>query len=279
MKNLSFRRAVASMIVAGVIGTSAFSAPVAARTVTGNAAGLSHASIQQTCPYGVSLEVQKQAHRPYQNMHPSDIPAGVISGLTFEALRVDGVDITTAAGWSAATGMSVGQAQDRGFEDLFTAVTDVEGIARFDENLPVGLYLIREITPANPHENHRTSRPFLSTLPVGDAMGERWLCDVKIKTKEKPEKPTTPPKTPPPPVTTTTPKVPPVTTTTPKVPPTPGVTTSTPPATTTQEVPPPVPDQPGRTPLAYTGANVLWLVALATLLIAGGAFLRLRRRG
>ncbi|WP_231107877.1 hypothetical protein [Corynebacterium glutamicum] len=135
--------------------------------------------------------------------------------------------------------------------------------------LPVGLYLIREITPENPHKDYKTSEPFLITLPVGNVTGDAWQCDVVIKTKETPDPdpdPTPTPTSPQPPTsteTTTTPLVP----TPPITPPAEDITGST----TEKD-----PSRPSI--LASTGANVLWLVGGALLAVIAGVFFVLRGR-
>lgn len=271
MNLLSSRRVMASMLTVGLAGSLAFAGPVSARTITGNVSDVSFETISQSCINGISLEIQKQKHKPYQNAQPGNIPAGVISGLTFEALLINDVDITSDEGWNLANSLSVKQSEERGFSQRFTAETDVAGAAKFQKLLPVGLYLIREITPENPHKDHKTSEPFLITLPVGNVTGDAWQCDVVIKTKETPDPapdpdPTPTPTSPQPPTSTET-------TTTPLVP--------------TSPITPPPEDISGSTPekdpsrpsiLASTGANVLWLVGGALLAVIAGVFFVLRGR-
>lgn len=260
------RRTATGIILAAALAFPALTGAVDARTVTGNVGSLSPESIVQACPADITLQVEKQKHRPYQNTAGADIPAGVISGLTFEAQRVNGVDITTAEGWAEARDLSVDDAIALGLGTAHIAVTDVNGVARFPGTLPVGLYLVREIAPESPHADYKQSEPFLVTLPVGNATGDAWECDVVIKTKEEPTAPTTTPSVP-----TTTVTVPPETTTptpTPSEPGTPVTTTPVTPPTTT----------PPRTPLASTGASVIGVVLAAAALLAGGGFLVFRRR-
>lgn len=267
--NLVYRpnglRVAAALFITAALSLPVTTSHVDARTVTGNIVSITPEDITGSCPAGATLQVEKQKHRPYQNAASQDIPPGVISGITFEALRVEGVDTTTTAGWQQAQGITVEQAGGMNLSGPFTAVTDVAGIARFSGTLPVGLYLIREVIPSSPHPNYRQSAPFLATLPVGNATGDAWQCDVVIKTKEKPEKP---------PVTTTT-TTPPATT----KPPTPTTTTTTPTPTTTPVTPGTPPTQtPPRTPLASTGASVLGIVLAALGLMTVGGLLLYRRR-
>lgn len=261
-------RVLASMLAVGLAGTLALNSPASSKTITGNTDGISFETISQSCSVGATLEIQKQKHKPYQNAAPENIPAGVISGLTFEALHIRDVDITTNEGWHLATSLTLKEAENRGYVERFTAVTNVEGIAQFEENLPVGLYLIREVTPSNPHEDHRTSEPFLTTLPVGNAAGDAWQCDVVIKTKESPDPDPTPtPPTPTPPTPTPPTPIPPV----------------VPPVTTThqpEEEDSKTPDKesPRSNVLASTGANILWLLGGAILVIIAGVIFVARGR-
>lgn len=245
--------------------------------MTGNVTALSPEDIAGSCTTGGSLKVNKQQHKPYQNADPANIPAGIISRITFEAHLLEGIDITTPDGWERASKVGIDEAQGLPVAQTFTAVTDVEGSAQFNSGLPVGVYLIREVPPQSPHENYRKTRDFLVTIPVGSAKGEYWNCDVNINTKDEPSTPpvtstpptettttgTTPPSTPPstPPVTTTPVTTTPVTTT---------PVTTTPPA-------PPSKDTP-RSPLPMTGANVTVAVVVALALITAGTVLVRRRR-
>lgn len=261
-------------LAAGLL-TAALALPLSpsfaeARTVTGNVTALSPEDIAGACTTGGSLKVNKQQPKPYQNADPSDIPAGIISGITFEAHLLGGIDITTPDGWERAAKLNIDEAQDLPVTQTFTAVTDLEGSAQFTSGMPVGVYLIREVPPQSPHENYRKTRDFLVTIPVGSAKGEYWNCDVDINTKDEPS---TPPVTSTPPTETTTTE-----TTPPSTPPsTPPATTppvTTPPATTP---PPPSKDTP-RGPLPMTGANVTVAVVVALALIAAGTLLVRRRR-
>ncbi|WP_231107876.1 hypothetical protein [Corynebacterium glutamicum] len=112
MNLLSSRRIMASMLTVGLAGSLAFAGPVSARTITGNVSDVSFETISQSCINGISLEIQKQKHKPYQNAQPGNIPAGVISGLTFEALLINDVDITSDEGWNLANSLSVKQVEE-----------------------------------------------------------------------------------------------------------------------------------------------------------------------
>lgn len=104
---------------------------------------------------------------------------------------MQGVDLTTEAGWAAARTMTVAQAKRRGFDSAHTAVTDADGRAYF-RDLPVGLYLVTETAPGEPGTGYEGSAEFLITPPAGDDDGEHWNYDVEVYTKDTPAPTTTP---------------------------------------------------------------------------------------
>lgn len=245
-------RAAASIAVVAAMSLGGAVHMADARTVIGVVDSQAISAIDPT--RSIDLTLIKTPPNAYEDLPVGDIPAGVIEGVTFTVLKVNGVDLTTEAGWTLARGMTIAQARQRGFSAEYSAVTDVTGTARFT-GLGVGLYLVTETPPPNPNVNYEQSAEFLITLPTGGDDGEHWNYDVTVYTKDK-VKPTDPP--------TTTPTTPTTTTTT---------TTPTTPTT-------PVPDK-GTTPppgLAMTGANVAGLLALALAFIAGGALLIRRGR-
>ncbi|MHA7199684.1 SpaH/EbpB family LPXTG-anchored major pilin [Arthrobacter alkaliphilus] len=103
-----------------------------------------------------------------------------MAGVTFTVQKVDNIDLTTNAGWTAAAGLTPAQAAAQAAPQGSTATTNGAGRATL-ENLPLGLYLVTEtrypagVTP---------SAPFLVTLPMTDpAGGGRWLYDVNVYPK------------------------------------------------------------------------------------------------
>lgn len=228
----------------------------------------------------VALTLVKTAGNPYDD---GTIPP--IAGVSFTVKRVEGVDLSTEAGWATAREITVGEAQAHGFTHDFTAVTNAEGEAFFS-GLPVGLYLISE-TPV-PVAGLETPEiiDFLITLPTGDYDGESWDYNVHVKAKSEAvasHTPTTP-------TTPTTPREP-VASYTPPRPTLPNITvvTTRPTEPVASHNPPrQIPAQPpreavashspGRQVLASTGADVIGIAALALILIGGGAFLVMRSR-
>lgn len=164
-------RAAAALAVALAMIFGAPAALADLRTVTGNVDSQAIAAINPDRT--VRLTMIKTPPSRYDGVSASEIPAGVISGVTFTVSRVDGVDLTTEEGWALARDMTVAQAKERGFTLTRSAVTGVDGEAVFTE-LPIGLYLVTETAPANPGPGYIGSNEFLITLPTGGDDGKNW---------------------------------------------------------------------------------------------------------
>ncbi|MGM1016992.1 MAG: SpaH/EbpB family LPXTG-anchored major pilin [Actinomycetota bacterium] len=113
-----------------------------------------------------------------------------LPGVTFEVQQVEGIDLSTNAGWVAASALSgvfdatdpAGSITGAGYT-LGAAtgqITDANGETTFG-GLPVGLYLVQEtdfpagVTP---------SAPFLISVPLTDPnSSDTWLYDVHVYPK------------------------------------------------------------------------------------------------
>lgn len=273
---INHRRGVA-LLAASLIALSAtpFSElPAQARTVTGNA---SAAIVSQLDPNRLgSLEIKFKGDNPYDDLEPGeDLPAP-IQGRTYQIRLVENLDITDPANWSLIETIDVEDIDNYQLGQPRTAITNSEGIARFD-NLPIGVYLVEDITPPREGYTKTKSAPFLVTVPIGDPDSGGWDYSVQIVPKNLPEEQpddnlTTIPSVPP----ETTPRTPPGTTVT-EEPSEPGK-----PSTPREE-----PGQPGTggqpgSPtglgaLASTGASVLGIVGLGAAMLILGAFLVRRK--
>lgn len=108
----------------------------------------------------------------------------VLAGIQFTVCQVDGIDLTTSAGWTAAESVTVGTAAcEDGTTQSLTTLAD--GTATF-AGLPIGLYLVTEsdypddVTPAAPF---LVSIPYPSTSGTGDAQTTNWLWTVHVYPK------------------------------------------------------------------------------------------------
>jgi fimbrial isopeptide formation D2 family protein/LPXTG-motif cell wall-anchored protein len=113
-----------------------------------------------------------------------------MEGIGFSVQQVVGVDLSTNAGWAAASDLSTvfdaGDAEasitGAGYTlgSAATQTTDANGDALFSA-LPVGLYLVQEtVYPANA----TPSAPFLVTIPLTDPTDlDTWLYDVHVYPK------------------------------------------------------------------------------------------------
>ncbi|MDQ4503862.1 SpaH/EbpB family LPXTG-anchored major pilin [Sinomonas sp. ASV322] len=103
-----------------------------------------------------------------------------MAGVTFTVQKVNNIDLTTNAGWTAAAALTPAQAAAQAATPGVTATTDATGAATLS-NLPLGLYLVTEtgypagVTPA---------APFLVTLPMTDPVNENnWMYNVNVYPK------------------------------------------------------------------------------------------------
>ena len=111
------------------------------------------------------------------------VPGTPLSGATFTAARVQGVDLTTPDGWTQVSSLTPQTAATRvTAADTFTATSGINGVATFNggDTMPIGLYLVTEtVLPA---EATNPSAPFLVTLPFptgpSGAPANQWVYDV-----------------------------------------------------------------------------------------------------
>lgn len=291
--NIGYRIAVACS--AAAIGASFAGAGAAladTRVVSGNDAGLVAESVDKHAQ--LTLTVRKVATNPYDDV-PEGAKPSAIAGARFTLSLVEGIDVTTTAGREEAKGLSLVDASSKTLNPIAQRTTDADGVAEFTGLAP-GLYLLEESAPDGNY-NYHLSSPKLIILPLGNATGDGFDYENVVVTKPEPSRPptTTTTRTRPPATETTTrpplPPIPPITVTTRTSTPTTHVTE--PPATTT--LTPPTTATPGKTTgtttvappskssrdggLASTGANVLWLVGIAAILIIGGLALARRNNG
>lgn len=291
--NIGYRIAVACS--AAAIGASFAGAGAAladTRVVSGNDAGLVAESVDKHAQ--LTLTVRKVATNPYDDV-PEGAKPSAIAGARFTLSLVEGVDVTTTAGREEAKGLSLVDASSKTLNPIAQRTTHADGVAEFTGLAP-GLYLLEESAPDGDY-NYHLSSPKLIILPLGNATGDGFDYENVVVTKPEPSRPptTTTTRTRPPATETTTrpplPPIPPITVTTRTSTPTthvtepPATSTSTPPTTatpgkttgTTTVAPPSKSSRDGG--LASTGANVLWLVGIAAILIIGGLALARRNNG
>lgn len=125
----------------------------------------------------------RAAHDPGSGLEP-------VRGAKFTIKRVQELDLSTTAGWRAATRLAPDFAPDSNdaadhaiadasltLGDARSGLTDADGTVVFG-SLPVGLYLVEEI---NPPPGALPIRPSLIALPMTDPDDpSRWLYDVDI---------------------------------------------------------------------------------------------------
>ncbi len=183
--------AVLSVLALGALTAVGAVAPASAVTLPGN--------IDTTVAR--SLTIHKHALGPSTPLNPvstgqqlANPPADPLAGAQFTATLVSGIDLTTAAGWTAAASLTPAQAAQRpNTENFVSTVSDSNGVATFpvpttrypDGQLPIGLYLITE-TQLPPGATNPAA-PFLVTLPTptgaAGSPANQWIYDVHVYPK------------------------------------------------------------------------------------------------
>ncbi|MFJ6535611.1 SpaH/EbpB family LPXTG-anchored major pilin [Paenarthrobacter sp. NPDC091711] len=170
--------AAAGVLALGAAATLVAVAPAAAVTQPGNI----DPSIART------LTLHKYALGPENGQQVGtgqevNVPGTPLSGATFTAALVQGVDLTTPAGWEQVSSLTPATAASRvNAAGTYTATTGSNGVATFNngDTLPIGLYLVTET--ALPAGATNPAAPFLVTLPFptgpGGAPANQWIYDV-----------------------------------------------------------------------------------------------------
>lgn len=240
------RKICGFMLAAGMVVSSGSIAMAADKPITGNISKLKYGDIPCST---ASFELKKPVHDDFAGIPIEELPEGLISGVTYKAELLDGIDLNTLEGWNKVEGLTVEAAKSIDVGAIYRAKTNKEGRALFS-NLPVGAYLVSEETAENVPEGYHASDPFLLTAPIGTAKSEMWLCNFFMIIKELPDLPPLPDR--------------------PIQPP-----TAAPPAPAAPENP----KKPGINGLVNTGASVIGIAVIALgLSVLGVVLIRRKKR-
>ena len=119
------------------------------------------------------------------------VPGDALPGAGFTLYKVTNADLSTNEGIAAASNLTVATAQ-QGEAVGAEQITDAEGKANW-ENLPVGVYILRETTTPEGYSPAADSLVFVPmTRANAEAGGTQWLYDItaypKNTSKKTPEK-------------------------------------------------------------------------------------------
>lgn len=130
----------------------------------------------------VSLTINKKLGDPTDAAAASDLPG--VEGVQFKIERIDGVDLTTNAGWQELAGMSATNLNGNSVGYTTTITTDGSGVASIntgtDANFKVGVYRVTEIQKTG----YTVAPPFLITLPYSGT-GGTWTYDRTVYPKNQ----------------------------------------------------------------------------------------------
>lgn len=117
-------------------------------------------------------------------LDPADLTGlTALDGVTFSVQRVEGIDLTTNAGWETANGLTAAAVfADTATYPLGTASSEatVGGVASFAD-LALGVYLVTETDPG-PNDIAFAPEPFLVSIPLPDS-ANGWIYDVHVYPK------------------------------------------------------------------------------------------------
>ncbi len=180
MSTSIFRRLSAAVGVLALSAAASFVAVSPATAVTQTQPGNIDPSIART------LTIHKLALDAANGQLPgtgqeAKVPGAPLAGAEFTVAQVQGVDLTTAAGWADANTLTPKTAIPRATnpDDTFTAITNTNGMAVFS-TLEIGLYLVTETKLPDGATN--AVAPFLVTLPTptgaNGTPSNQWVYDV-----------------------------------------------------------------------------------------------------
>lgn len=162
----------ATLGLLGIAGMAAAATP-SEGTPPGNAPAGSTGSLTITKYAGDETDL------PHNGTMQNDVPRPPLQGVTFAVCKVDGIDLTTDAGWVAAQGKTVANSTCAAGTTQ-SLQTDANGIAVFS-GLPIGLYKVVETAaPAGvtPSVSFLVSIPYPSKSGSGENQTSTWLWDV-----------------------------------------------------------------------------------------------------
>lgn len=129
----------------------------------------------------MSLTINKKVGDPVDTGYET-LPG--LEGVDFTIERIDGVDLTTNAGWAELAGMTAENIGDNSVGYTTTITTDANGVATIDTasnpNFTVGVYRVTEVQSAG----YSVALPFLITLPYSGTDGN-WTYSQTVYPKNQ----------------------------------------------------------------------------------------------
>lgn len=114
---------------------------------------------------------------------PITVPgdANPLNGVVFSVQQVTDINLTTVAGWTAAQALTPAEAASGNLGADLGGATGPNGVLEITENLPVGLYLVRETSAGN-NNIVSPAAPFLVAIPQPRGEGD-WNYKVHVYPK------------------------------------------------------------------------------------------------
>lgn len=159
---------------------SAFAAP----PVIGDGDGLDTSAMDVT--ERGTLTVIKSGDNPFDDPVPGGKPNGPVEGQQIRISKVPNISLQ-GANWQDLNRLRLKELAPKALP-VTVAVTDEAGKAVF-RDLPVGMYLVDELSPADTTHKYRQIAPFLVTIPIADPQRAQWSYRFVVTPKLNSEKP------------------------------------------------------------------------------------------
>ena len=181
-----FKKSLCAAVSTGMLlGAGAFSPAFAQETPA--PVGVSAGTLANMPTDNLSLTIHK-----FANNNPGTAGNGTqledtsglgaaLQGAQFKLEKVNGIDLSTQAGWIEAEKLQKSNGAGATYTDVTSGTTDANGELTFD-GLPIGLY---RVTETKAPEGHRISAaPFFVALPMTDPVElNDWMSNVHVYPK------------------------------------------------------------------------------------------------
>ena len=161
---MTFKKKLSALLAAGAIGLAGGTFGVVTPTAIAQDGNVELINTGAN----VSLTINKKEGDPVDTGY-EDLPG--LEGVDFTIERIDGVDLTTNAGWAELAGMTAENIGDNTVGYTTTITTDANGVATIDTasnpNFTVGVYRVTEVQA----DGYSVAPPFLITLPYSGTDG------------------------------------------------------------------------------------------------------------
>lgn len=178
---------VLAVVAAGLLSFASAPVALAQTTPPGAETSLPPATPAQASQIDlnkpVTLNIYKKIGDPQADLAAAQGLTG-LAGVEFQLERIDGVDLTTQAGWDELATLTATNIGDNTANNLGTITTDANGFATVSTDVysefKAGVYRVTELEK----DGYSVAAPFLITLPYNTADGWSYTRDIYPKNQQ-----------------------------------------------------------------------------------------------